>query len=92
MQKKRDEINCIYLGAEVSDLSLLQMPTCIFTLLANISIPETLHSVDTAEGYTSLITADSVTMSFPLRQKLLSSAPGGSDMMTDKERIPNRQM
>lgn len=68
-------MNCIYLGAEVSGLSLLQMPTCIFTLLANITIPETLHSVDTAEGYTSLITANSVMMPFPVRQKLLSSAP-----------------
>lgn len=60
--------------------------TCIFTLLTNITISGTLHSVDTAKGYTSLITADSVTMLFPLRWKMLSSAPLGRDMMTDRLR------
>lgn len=88
--QKQDKMNCIYLGAEkVSGLSLPCIPICIFTLFTNRTIPGTLHSVDTAKGYTSLITADSVMMPFPLRWKLLSSARRSRDTMADKERVPS---
>lgn len=56
---------------------------CIFTLLTSLTVPGTLHGVDTAKGYSSLITADSVMKPFPLRWKLLSSAPLGRDVVTD---------
>lgn len=49
----------------------------------NLTVPGTLHGVDTAKGYTSLITADSVMKPFPLRWKLLSSAPLGRDVLAD---------
>ena len=81
-------MNCIYLGAEkASCLSLPHIPICVFTLFTNITIPGTLRSGDTVKGYTWLLTVDSVMM--PLRWKLLSSAPHGRDMMTDKECVPS---
>lgn len=82
-------MNCTYLGAEeVSGLILPHTPISIFTLLTNITVPGTLCSVDRAKGYTSPITDDSVRMPFPLRWKLLSSAPLVRDMMSDKSVFP----
>lgn len=78
-------MNCIYLDAEkVSGSSLPHNPICTFTLLTNVTISGILCTIDTAKGYTSLITADSVTMPFSLRWKPLSSAPLRRDMMTDR--------
>lgn len=68
-----------------SGVTLLHIHIHIFTLLIDITIPETQHRIYTANSYTSLITTDSVLMPFAVRWKLLSSALLGRDMMTDKD-------